>query len=74
MKSLLKRLAGGKKGLEALQAVLIVVVAFFIVLVLKDIGRKSCKEAGDKGGQVCEPDHCEPTPPPCPPDPCDKGK
>jgi hypothetical protein len=64
MKSLLKRLAGGKKGMEALQAVLIVVVAFFVILALKDLGRKSAHEAGDRGGNICNPDKDGPAPPP----------
>jgi hypothetical protein len=52
MKSFLKRLAVRKKGMEALQAVLIVVVAFFIVLVLKDQGRKYTRSAGDQGDKI----------------------
>ena len=43
MRNVLKRLAVRKKGMEALQAVLIAVVGFFIVTALKDLGGKSAQ-------------------------------
>ncbi len=52
MLTYLKRVAVRKKGMEALQAVLIVVVGFFIISQLKSLGQGSVQGAGQQGQSI----------------------